>query len=74
MCFHNRLDAGEFAGSIAIVALEFDRLQPEFSPLRFPLHVNMRRFMLVARKEEKPIRPGSENGRRHAPAIVPSSA
>jgi hypothetical protein len=35
--------------------------------------VYVRRFMLVTREKEEPVRPGAQDGRRHVLGIVPSS-
>ena len=53
VCFHNRRDAGELAGSKTVVALEFDGLQPEFRPLGFPFNVHMGRFFCLPKPDER---------------------
>ena len=74
MFVDNPSDPNQFARAEAVVAFDVDQLQPELRPLRLSLNMDVGRFMLVAREKEEPIRPGPQNGRRHVPRIVPSSA
>jgi len=73
MLFHIRPDASDFAHAEAVVPFQFDWIEPELRPLRISLDVHMGRFVLVTRKEEEPVRPGTQNSRGHVLRILPSS-
>jgi hypothetical protein len=55
----------EFARAKTAAILESQRRQPELGDLRFTFNVNVRRFVPITGVKEKPIRPTSQDGRRH---------
>lgn len=64
---HEAQDLREFARSKSKVVRKADRLQPEFRSLPVACYVNVRGFILVARKEEEPVWTTPENRWAHDP-------
>lgn len=63
MTLDDPANSAQLARAKAAAPLKTDGVEPELRRLGFGFHVDVRRFMSIARVEEESVWPGAKNGR-----------